>query len=123
MVDQHTAAAFEEKELFPVGCLANGSFICIEKPTDRLVIFDGSDPDELWALNSSLASLYESIVLYDQFITEVNRRNPKFASDFRIPHGMLDELRQRLTDCDSESMAAHGFWYCELSALDDSAAG
>ena len=118
-VDTATASLLEEKMLYPVGCLANGSFICIDKRSDSLIIFDRNDPDDLWTLNSSLEALYESIVIYDEFITEVNRRNPNYSSDFKIPDGMLSELKHRLTICDPEAMNSHGFWYCELSALDD----
>ena len=118
--DAQSEAALIEKELFPVGVLANGSLICIEKRTDRLVIFDRDDPDDLWILNSSLQAFYESAAVFDGFITEVNRRNPKYSSDFRIPEGMLSELGEKLADCDPEAMAAKGYWYCELNVLDDS---
>lgn len=120
-VEDAAASLFEERRLFPVGCLANGSFICIEKPTDRLVVMEADDPDDLWILNSSLGALYESMVLYHAFIEEVNRRNPRFASDFRIPHGMLEALREKLTSCDPAAMSGNGFWHYELKALDDSA--
>ena len=106
--------------LFPIGCLANGSCICIEKQSDRLVIFDPNEPDELWALNSSLEALYESMVIFASFIEEVNRRNPNYNSNFKIPDGMLSELKEKLTACDSEAMAAKGYWYCEIGVLDDS---
>ncbi len=121
MTDSFPAADLNERDLFPIGSLANGSFICIEKSSDRVVIFDRDDPEELWVLNRSLQSLYDSIDIFDTFIAEVNRRNPAFSWDFRIPDGMLDELRQKLTGCDPESMEAKGYWYCELGVLDDSA--
>lgn len=106
---------------FPIGRLANGSLLCIEKATDRIVIIDRDDPDDIWILNSSIEALYESLVIFDAFIVEVNRRNPKFATNYKIPEGMLGELKDNLTACDSEAMAAKGYWYCELGVLDDSA--
>ncbi len=121
MTDPVTTSALAERGLFPVGCLANGSLICLDKSSDRLMIFDRNDPDEFWMLNSSLEALLESLLIYDEFINEVNRRNPAYSSDFKIPDGMLGELRNRLTACDAETMRHQGFWYCELNALDDSA--
>ena len=106
--------------LFPVGSLANGSVICVEIALGRMLIIDHDDPEHPWLLNSSIDALYDSIMIYDQFISDVNRRNPNFSSDYRIPHGMLGELEDRLTECDPEAMEAEGFWYCELKALDDS---
>lgn len=119
-LDGLTSSQLEKRGLFPIGCLANGSFICIEKKSDRSVIFDPHDPDEDWVLNSSLEALYESIFLYDAFIKDVNRRNPVFSSDFRIPDGMLSELTEKLTACDPDAIHRQGFWHCELKALDDS---
>ena len=118
-IDSQTSSALDKRGLFPVGCLANGSFICIEKKSDRSVIFDPNDPDEDWMLNSSLEALYESIYLFDAFIEEVNKRNPSFSSDFKIPDGMLGDLTQSLTACDPEAINSQGFWHCELKALDD----
>lgn len=120
MTDPDTSSVLEERGLFPVGCLTNGSLICLDKTSDKLIIFDKNDPDELWMLNSSLHALFESLLIYDEFINEVNFRNPDYSSNFKIPDGMLGELRKKLTACDAEAMSNHGFWYCELNALDDS---
>ena len=109
------------KEFYPIGHLANGSQVCIEKATDRIVIIDRDDPDDIWMLNSSLEALYESLVIFDAFIAEVNRRNPRYAANYRIPEGMLGELKDKLTACDPEAMKAKGYWFCELGMLDDSA--
>lgn len=103
----------------PIGYLAGGSMICLSASDGRVVIVDRDDPDEVWTLNSSLEALYESIALYDEFISEVNRRNPSFASDYRLPEGMLAGLERDLTECDPEAMENQGFWYCEVRALDD----
>lgn len=119
-MDRQVSSAFEMRGLFPVGSLASGSFICIEKKSDRLVIFNPIDPDENWLLNSSLDALFECIFQYDAFIREVNRRNPNYSSDFRIPEGMLSELANKLTACDPDAISSQGFWHCELKALDDS---
>ncbi len=119
-MDRQISSSLETKGLFPIGSLANGSFLCIEKTSDRLMIFDPFDPDEEWMLNSSLEALYGCIFLYDAFIEEVNRRNPHYSSDFKIPDGMLNELTRQLTACDPDAISSRGFWYCELKALDDS---
>ena len=112
--------ALSGRGLFPVGSLANGSVICLQNATGQLLIIDSDEPDEPWILNSSLEALYGSIVVFDAFMADVNRRNPRFAADFRIPHGMLGELEDRLTECDPDAMEAGGFWFLELKALDDS---
>ncbi len=111
--------AADAQAYYPVGHLANGSLICVEKVTGRLLIIDRDDPDEIWQLNSSLEALYESLVIYNVFIDEVNKRNPRFAADYRIPEGMLGELKRKLTACDPEAMEAKGYWYCEIKVLDD----
>ena len=58
-------------------------------------------------------------MIYNVFIDEVNKRNPRFAADYRIPEGMLGELKRKLTVCDPEAMEAKGYWYCEIKVLDD----
>lgn len=121
LTDEHTAAALEKLHFYPIGYLANGDIICIDKNTDRVMICDHEEPDYIWILNSSLGALYESILLYADFIAEVNRRNPNFSSDFKIPDGMLAALEDKLKACDSAAFAEKGFWYTEIEALDDSA--
>ena len=108
-IDSHTSSELDKRGFYPIGSLANGSFICIEKKSGRAVIFDPNDPDEDWVLNSSLEALYESVFLYDAFIEEVNRRNPAFSSDFKIPDGMLSELTRSLTACDPDEIIMSAF--------------
>ena len=67
-----------------MGQLANGSLICFDKQTDQIVIIERDAPDDLWILNSSLEALYESLVIFDDFISEVNIRNPRYAIDYKI---------------------------------------
>ena len=117
--DAPTAAALKELNVFPIGYLPNGDIIVIEKETDRVVILDHENLTDAWLLNTSLEALYESLWLFDRFIAEVNRRNPGYASDFRIPEGMLDDFQADLTACDAEAITSGGFWYNELRALDD----
>ena len=119
-VEEFFPAGDATADYFPVGQLANGSLICIDKQTDQIVIIERDAPDDLWILNSSLEALYESLVIFDGFISEVNIRNPRYAIDYKIPEGMLTELKDRLTACDPEAMAAKGYWHCELGVLDDS---
>jgi hypothetical protein len=113
-------APLADEDLFPIGFLANGSVICVRKSSDEILIADSGDPEEPWPLNSSVEALYGSLVIFDTFIREVNRRNPRFGSDYRIPDGMLGELEDSLAECDPDAMNAGGFWLCELKALDDS---
>lgn len=118
--DDATAAVLEKHRFYPIGYLANGDLICVDKASDRVMICDHEDPNEAWMLNSSLDALYECIVIFDRFIAEVNRRNPRYASDFKIPDGMLGELEAQLIACDAQAIAEKGFWFCEIQALDDS---
>lgn len=105
---------------YPIGQLPNGSVICVETATDRIVIDDGTEGEAPWLLNSSLEALYESIILYDAFIREVSRRNPRYSVDYKIPEGMLKKLTDDLTDCDPDGFAGEGFWFNAVRALDDS---
>ncbi|MBQ1555201.1 MAG: SUKH-4 family immunity protein [Clostridia bacterium] len=113
--DQVSHAAY-----YPIGQLPNGSVICVETATDRIVIDDGVEGDAPWLLNSSLEALYESIVLYDAFIREVLRRNPRYSVDYKIPEGMLKKLTDDLTACDPDAFVGEGFWFNAVRALDDS---
>lgn len=121
LTDERTAAALEELHFYPIGSLANGDFICIDRATDKIIISDHEDLFYTWTLNSSLHALYESILLFAEFIRQVNVENPNFASDFKIPDGMLAELEQKLKTCDPSAFDEKGFWYTEIEALDDSA--
>ena len=118
--DDKTAAALKQLDYFPIGLLPNGDIICIDKSSDRIMICDHEDLSYTWILNTSLESLYESLMIFDAFIAEVNRRNPRFASDFKIPDGMLKDFEARLTRCDAQAIALKGFWFTEIQALDDS---
>ena len=119
--DERTAAALDELQFYPIGYLPNGDLICIDKNTDRIMICDHEEPDYTWPLNSSLEALYESVTLYADFIGEVNRKNPRFASDFKIPDGMLARLEADLKACDPAAFGQKGFWFTEIQALDDNA--
>jgi hypothetical protein len=118
--DAHTASELDRLHCFPIGWLPNGDIICLEKSTDRLIICDHEDISYTWPLNSSLEALYESVTLYGAFIAEVNQRNPRYASDFKIPEGMLAALAEKLQACDPDAFAQKGFWLTEIRALDDS---
>ena len=115
------ASAFDERNFFPIGKLGLDGFICIDKKNDSIAVFSQSEPDEPWLMNSSLNQLYESIVIFESFIKEVNMRNPHYHRDYRIPEGMLQELQNRLTSCDPVAMHSKSYWYCQISSLDDSA--
>ncbi len=117
--DDKTAAALKQLGYYPIGILPNGDIICIDKSSDRVMICDHEDLSYTWILNSSLESLYECLMLFDTFIAEVNRKNPRFASDFKIPDGLLKDFEARLTSCDAQAMALKGFWFTEIQALDD----
>lgn len=118
--DDKTAGALEKLGYYPIGILPNGDIICIDKSSDRVMICDHEDLSYTWILNSSLESLYECLMIFDAFIAEVNRKNPRFASDFKIPDGMLQDFEARLTNCDEQAIALKGFWFTEIQALDDS---
>ena len=118
--DDKTAAALEQLGYYPIGVLPNGDIISIDKSSDRVMICDHEDLSYTWILNSSLESLYECLMIFDAFIAEVNRKNPRFASDFKIPDGMLQDFEARLTNCDGQAIALKGFWFTEIQALDDS---
>lgn len=120
LTDERTAAALEKLHFYPIGYLANRDIICIDKDADTIMICDHEDLSYTWILNSSLNALYESMLLFADFLAEVNRRNPNFASDFKIPDGLLAQLEQQLQACDSAAFDAKGFWYTEIEALDDS---
>lgn len=119
--DERTAAALDELHFYPIGYLPGGDLICMDKATDRVMICDHEEPDYTWILNSSLEALYESVTLYADFIREVNLKNPRFASDFKIPDGMLAKLEADLKACDPAAFGQKGFWFTEIQALDDSA--
>lgn len=121
LTDERTAAALEKLNFYPIGYLANGDFICIDKATDKIMISDHEDLFYTWILNSSLHALYESMALFAEFIKQVNLKNPNFASDFKIPDGMLAALEEQLKACDGAAFDEKGFWYTEIEALDDSA--
>lgn len=118
--DAKTEASLEQLGYYPIGILPNGDIICVDKSSDRIMICDHEDLSYTWILNSSLESLYESLMIFDTFIAEVNRKNPRFASDFKIPDGMLQDFEARLTNCDEQAIALKGFWFTEIQALDDS---
>ena len=50
----------------------------------------------------------------------INAQNPDYHRNYKIPDGMLNGLKNKLTECDPVAMAGKSYWYCEVSALDDS---
>ena len=121
LMEENTAAQMEKLNFYPIGYLANGDIICIDKSSDRIMICDHEDMTYVWVLNSSLNTLYESIKIFEEFTEQVNTRNPNFSSDFKIPDGMLADLESRLRACDRAAYDEKGFWFTEIQALDDSA--
>lgn len=119
LVDEKTAEALNKLNFYPIGYLANGDIICVDKATDKIMICDHEDLTCIWMLNSSLAALYESIAAFRDFIVRVNQKNTDFARNYKIPDGMLDELAAELKNCDSESYRNEGFWFTEIQALSE----
>lgn len=119
LVDEKTAVVLNELNFYPIGYLANGDIICVDKMTNQIMICDHEELTYTWMLNSSLAALYESITVFREFIVRVNQKNPGFARNYKIPDGMLDELAAKLKKCDSESYNNKGFWFTEIQALSE----
>ena len=111
----------EERNLYPIGRVGFFGLICVDKITDKIVKFDINDQDEPEIFNSSLNALYESLLIFESFVAEVNSRNPDYRRNYKIPEGMLRELAEKLTDCDPEAMREKGYWHCQICSLDDSA--
>ena len=112
--------ALDARNLFPIGRVGASGFICIDKSSGAVVIYDQDDPDELWLMNSSLEQLYESIMICDVFNSGINAQNPDYHRNYKIPDRMLNGLKNKLTECDPVAMAGKSYWCCEVSALDDS---
>lgn len=119
MVDEATTAALNGLNYFPIGYLANGDIICVDKADGDIMICDHEDLTYTWMLNSSLGALYESIALFRDFMTEVNNKNPDFTKNFKIPDGMLEKFAKQLKKIDTVSYENKGFWYTEIQALSE----
>lgn len=120
LTDEAFSSQLERLNFYPIGYLANGDIICIDKTSDRIMICDHEDMTYTWILNSSLCAMCESMTIFSKFIDKVNEKNPNFSSDFKIPDGMLAELENDLKTCDSAAYDERGFWFTEIQALDDS---
>lgn len=119
IVDESLAEVLNSLNYFPIGYLANGDIICIDKASEKLMICDHEDMTYTWMLNSSLGALYDSIVLFRDFTAKVNEKNPDYSRNFKIPDGMLEELARDFKKADKESYENEGFWYTEIQALGD----
>lgn len=119
MVDEKTATVLNKLNYFPIGYLANGDIICIDKDGGHIMICDHEDLTYTWMLNSSLGALYESIAMFRDFMTDVNNKNPNFTKNFKIPDGMLEKFAEQLKQIDAVSYEDKGFWYTEIQALSD----
>lgn len=119
IVDESVSDVLNGLNYYPIGYLANGDIICIDKADEKLMICDHEDMTYTWMLNSSLGALYDSLVLFRDFITEVNEKNPDYSRNFKIPDGMLDTLARDFKEADKESYENEGFWYTEIQALGD----
>lgn len=119
IVDDSVSCALKGLNYYPVGYLTNGDIICIDMTTEKLMICDHEDMSYTWMLNASIGSLYESLILFRDFIAEVNEKNHDYSRNFKIPDGMLDALAGKLKNADNESYENEGFWYTEIQALGD----
>ena len=117
IVDDSVSCALKGLNYYPIGYLANGDIICVDMMTERLMICDHEDMSYTWMLNTSIGALYESLILFRDFIEKVNEKNPDYSRNFKIPDGMLEELARNLKKADRESYENEGFWYTEIQAL------
>lgn len=119
LVDENTERALNDLNFYPIGYLANGDIICIDKATLQIIICDHEDMTYTWMLNSTLDALYSCILEFRDFIACVNEKNPDFARDYKIPNGMIDEFAAKLKKIDSTSYNKKGFWFTEIQALSE----
>lgn len=104
-----------------IGSNGSGDSICLDEGMDGAVVYLNHD-DRFRAvfMNSSIAQLAESLLVYRQMIEETCQRNGEDAYlDGDIPDEIKTWLQSELVRIDSHAMKSGCHWPIELENLDE----
>ncbi|MDF1746910.1 MAG: SUKH-4 family immunity protein, partial [Gimesia sp.] len=102
-----------------IGSNGSGDPVCIDEVENGQVVYLNHDFNfKRVLINSSIPALAESLVVYREFIREVQKRNGEDAwLDGDIPEDVLESIDGELKRIDPAGMQPGCFWSFELERL------
>ena len=99
-----------------VGFTGNGHPICIDEGNDEVIYIDYDKENEEVFVNSSIAQLAESLLVYVDFIKKIKAENGRRAFlERKATKDSLEWIANRLEEIDADSLTQGSFWEEELN--------